>query len=184
MDCFKDIEKVEKFLKRNKNYDGRVALILRSYLKKGASVLNIGLADGKDFEVLNDWYNAVAIESSELFVDIYKQINNKADVYHADDVKLDLNRTFDCIFTNKLLNRFTELELKESLENQLNLLEGGGKAFHFFCDGEGDILLGGTTLNLYNESKIRQVMPEGFEIIKFSKYLLDNRFSYFILKKK
>ena len=184
MNCFENIEIVEKFLKRHKNYDGRVALILRSYLKKNAKVLNIGLNDGKDYEVLDTWYDTVAIESSQHLIDIYKKKNKNALISNCDDVKLDLDKKFDCIFTNKFLNRMTLLELKESLVNQANLLEEGGKVFHFFCDGEGELLLGGVMLNLFTEADLKEIMPETFEIVKVSKYLLDSRFSYMILKKK
>lgn len=184
MNCFTDLKNVEKFLKRNKSYDGRVALILRSYLKKGASVLNIGLNNGKDYEVLGEWYDVVCIESSKFFIDIYNPERKMMQIYHGDDVKLDFNRKFDCIFTNRLINRFTKDELKESLQNQLDLLEADGKSFHLFYEGEGELLLGGVALNLYNQEVLKEIIPSGFEIVKFTKYLLDNRFSYMILKKK
>ncbi|MGL4759881.1 MAG: methyltransferase domain-containing protein [Sarcina sp.] len=183
MNCFNNRETVEKFLKGHKNYDGRIALILRSYLKKGASVLNIGLNNGKDFEVLKQTYDTVAIDGSEFFIDIYKENNKGSEVYQLNDIKLDISKKFDCIFSNKLINHFTVDELTESLKNQANLLEAGGKAFHFYCDGEGEILLGGVTLNMYDEKILREVVPSEFEIVKFSKYLLDNRFSYVLLKK-
>ena len=183
MNCFNNREIVEKFLRRNKTYDGRIALILRSYLKKGASVLNVGLGNGKDFEVLKQNYDVVAIDSSQFFIDIYKESNKDAQVYCVDDVKLDVTRKFDCIFSNKLINHFSVDELEESLKNQANLLENGGKIFHFFCEGEGEILLGGVTCNMYDEKTLRKVLPNGLEVVKFSKYLLDNRFSYVILKK-
>ncbi|WP_297520157.1 class I SAM-dependent methyltransferase [uncultured Clostridium sp.] len=184
MNCFNNKETVEKFLKRHKNYDGRVALILRSYLKKGASVLNIGLNNGKDFDILKQTYEVVGVDNSEIFIDIYKENNKQAQIYKVDDIKLDINKKFDCIFSNKLINQFTLEELKESLKNQAKLLDSGGKVFHFFCDGEGEILLGGVMLNMYNEEVLREVIPKEFEIIKFSKYLLDNRFTYVVLKKK
>ncbi|MGL4450920.1 MAG: class I SAM-dependent methyltransferase [Sarcina sp.] len=183
MNCFDSREKVEKFLKRHKSYDGRIALILRSYMKKGASVLNIGLNDGKDFEVLKQTYDVVAIDSSQFFIDIYKENNSGAEVYKVDDVKLDIDRKFDCIFSNKLINHLTLEELKESLKKQAQLLEKDGKVFHFFAEGTGELLLGGVTLNMFDENTIRTVIPSDFEVVKFSKYLLDNRFSYIVLKK-
>ncbi|MGL4655205.1 MAG: class I SAM-dependent methyltransferase [Sarcina sp.] len=183
MNCFDNREKVEKFLKRNKNYDGRVALILRSYLKKEAKVLNIGLNDGKDFEVLKQTYDVTAIDSSKDFIDIYKESNSGAEVYLVDDTKLDINKKFDCIFSNKFINHLTLDELKESLKNQVNLLEEGGKVFHFFADGEGELQIGGVSLNMYDEKKLREILPQEFEVLKFSKYFLDNRFSYVVLKR-
>ncbi|MGL5820416.1 MAG: methyltransferase domain-containing protein [Sarcina sp.] len=184
MNCFKDKESVEKFLKRTKTYDGRVALILRSYLKKGASVVNIGINNGKDYEVLSQNYDTIAVDSSEDFINIYKDINRSAEVYKVDDVKLNLNAKYDCIFSNKYLNHLTLEELRESFKNQVEILNDGGKIFHFFGEGVGELHLSGVKLNLYNEDDLRSVLPDSLEIVKVSKYFLDNRFSYVVIKKK
>ena len=59
------------------------------------------------------YYKVTGSDSSQVFVDRYKKLHPEADVFQLDAKSLDINRNFDCIYSNKVLLHLTKQECSE-----------------------------------------------------------------------
>ena len=86
-----DVQKnVENYIKMAEGYDGHEMIpILRKYLSDGASVLELGMGPGKDFELLSAHYRVTGSDSSHVFVERYRKINPESDLLILDAVTID-----------------------------------------------------------------------------------------------
>lgn len=119
-------------------YDGTDLIAsMAGYVPDGARVLEIGMGPGKDLDILTRNYRATGSDSSQFFVELYRQAHPDADLLILDAVTLDTGRKFDCVYSNKVLNHLNANELRQSFQRQFQLLNHGGYVLHSFWKGEG-----------------------------------------------
>jgi SAM-dependent methyltransferase len=124
---FDDEKNVEDYIRMAEGYDGRELIeILKTYLQPGATVLELGMGSGKDFELLSETYQVTGSDYSTVFVDRYRQKDVEADLVLLDAVTMDIDRKFDCIYSNKVLHHLTRDDLKLSLQRQAVVLNDHG----------------------------------------------------------
>jgi len=103
MSYFDDEKNVEEYVKMAEGYDGRTLIdILKKYLRNGSTVLELGMGPGKDFEILGESFRVTGSDNSKVFLDRYRERNATADLVLLDATKMDINRRFDCIYSNKV----------------------------------------------------------------------------------
>ena len=163
---FFDTEKgVDEYLKLAEGYDGAELIkILQS------TVLELGMGPGKDLDILSKKYTVTGSDSSQVFLDRYKKQNPNSDLLKLDAVTIPTNRTFDCIFSNKVLHHLTRDELRKSLQRQKDILNPNGIAFHSFWKGDKDENYDGLLFTKYQIDGLKEIIGDLFDILVINVY--------------
>jgi len=185
---FFDTEKgVDEYVKMAKDFDGeKLIKILQTFLPDKSSVLELGMGPGKDLDILSKTYTVVGSDNSQIFLDRYKKQNPDADLLKLDAVTLSTNRTFDCIYSNKVLHHLTTDNMKRSLKKQKELLNLNGILFHSFWKGNKTENMEGLLFVYYELESLRSIFEPDFEILELKIYTEDQKDDsiYAVLKKK
>ena len=162
---------VLEYIEMTKGYDGHDLIdILQKYLPDGSTLLELGMGPGKDLDVLAEHYKVTGSDRSLLFLDRYRKLNPSADLLQLDALKLETERKFDCIYSNKVLHQLTTEELRQSFRRQAELLNTGGIALHslWYGDKPEEQHLG-FRLFYYTEETLQQVIGEEFEVVQITR---------------
>ena len=107
---------------------------------------------------------------SVVFLDRYRQMHPQADLLELDAITLDTQRTFDAIYSNKVLHHLPRADFARSLRRQIEVLEPGGIAMHALWAGEHEATHGGMEFYYWTEAMVREVVPDGLEVVEVSVY--------------
>jgi len=187
MGYFDNEKGVRDYIKMAEGYDGSELINeLRHYLKDGASILEIGMGAGVDLDILKKYYKVTGSDSSQVFIDRYKKLNPNADVFQLDAKSLDINRKFDCVYSNKVLIHLTKKDCIESFKKQISILNPNGILLHSFWNGNKIEKHHGLLFVYYTEEELRRMVENDYEILKIQKYteFKKNGSIYVILKRK
>ena len=164
-------DKVAEYIKMAEGFDGRELIeVLQTYKKKGSQVLEIGMGPGKDLTMLSEVYKVIGSDVSRVFLDLYKSKYRDADLILLNAVKMDTERRFDCIYSNKVLHHLSKDNLKLSFINQIKVLNKGGILFHSFWYGDKEEEFNGLRFIYYTEETIKSVLPNELEILEFRRF--------------
>lgn len=168
-------------------YDGKSLIdILKKFLPKGSTVLELGVGPGKDLKLLKKYYTVTGSDISKIFLDLYRKNNPQADLMLLDAITVKTDRKFDCIYSNKVLHHLSKTELRESLRRQDIALKKDGILFHSFWKGSKEEEEFGLKFVYYTKKKLIKMIGNIFEILQIDEYgeMKDNDSIYLILKKK
>ncbi len=177
---------IEEYIKRSKDWDGKKLIkILKKYLPKNATLLEIGIGPGRDLDVLKKTYKVTGSDSSKVFLDRYKKNNKNADLLKLDAVTILTERKFGGIYSNKVLHHLTKTDLKKSFARQKELLNQNGIAFHCFWSGNKVEKKRGLLWVYYEINTLKKIIGNNFEIleIKAITEMEKNDSIYVVLKK-
>jgi cyclopropane fatty-acyl-phospholipid synthase-like methyltransferase len=186
MGYFDDEKNVKGYIEMVERYDGSELIdVLLKHLGKGSSLLELGMGPGKDLDILAENYKVTGSDLSQVFIEIYRKDHPEADVMLLDAVKVDTDRKFDCIYSNKVLHHLKREELKESFRNQLAGLNEGGLLFHTFWRGDKEEMMHDLRFVYYNAKTIMEAVGEGYILVEMTSYTEaeDNDSFHLILKK-
>ena len=171
MSYYDDEENVEEYIQMAEGYDGQEFVpVLHQHLSPGATILELGMGPGKDLALLSEHHQVTGSDKSRLFLDRYLRSKPDADVIWLDAVTLDTNRTFDCIYSNKVLHHLTRQELKEFLQRQAECLNDGGILFHTLWYGDQEEEFSGLRFVYYNEESFARLVGGSLEIVQMALY--------------
>ena len=167
-----DTEKgVEQYINMAKGYDGAELIkILQEFVPQNSKVLELGMGPGTDLDILNKNFTVTGSDNSQVFLDRYKKQNPNADLLKLDAVTLSTDRTFDCIYSNKVLHHITSKDLKKSFQRQKDILNPDGIAFHSFWKGDEDENFDGLLFIKYQDGDLKEIMGDIFDILKIETY--------------
>ncbi|MGH1568774.1 MAG: class I SAM-dependent methyltransferase [Nitrosopumilus sp.] len=184
---FFDTEKgVDEYIKMADGFDGAELIkVLREYLPEKSTALELGMGPGKDLEILEKTFTATGSDNSQVFLDRYKKKNPKSDLLKLDAVTLDTDRTFDCIYSNKVLHHLPREDLKKSFQKQAKILNPKGIVFHSFWKGDKDENYDGLLFTRYQIDGLKVIIGNSFEILAMNVYteIEKNDSIYVILRK-
>jgi len=127
MEYYENQEKIEKYIKFEPSHDGSILVdILVAALPEGGTVLELGMGPGKDFKRLSRHFEVTGSDFSNLFLELFRQHDEQADLLHLDARTLDTDRSFDGIFSNKALIHLSDRELRRSFSRQNEVLNDAG----------------------------------------------------------
>lgn len=170
MGLFDTEEGVEQYFKLADGYDGAELIeSLQTFLPANSTVLELGMGPGKDLDILRKSFRVTGSDNSRVFLDRYRAQSPNADVLSLDAVSTLTDRSFDCIYSNKVLHHLTKEELKRSLHRQHEVLNADGIAFHSFWRGDQDEEHDGLLFTKYQIDDLRQ-MVHGFEVLTAKTY--------------
>ena len=171
MGYFDDEKNVEEYVKMAEGYDGRVLIdVLKKYLRNGSTVLELGMGPGKDFEILAESFQVTGSDNATVFLDRYRARNAAADLVLLDAAKMNIDRRFDGIYSNKVLHHLTRVELKESLQRQKAVLNNGGILLHALWYGDKEEELSGLRFVYYTEAIFGEMVGSEYELMEATRY--------------
>jgi cyclopropane fatty-acyl-phospholipid synthase-like methyltransferase len=186
MDYYEKKDNVEQYVKFTPSHDGAFLVdLLAANLPAGSSVLEIGIGPGKDFEKLSRHFRMTGSDLSQRFLDRYRAHNADAELLRLDARTLEIERTFDGIFSNKALIHMSDAELRASFARQHEVLNDGGLMLHSFWHGKGEQEFGGLTLIYHNEDDLAEMLDGSFDIVEIGRHAkMDDDDSVYVLARK
>jgi len=171
MGFFDTEQGVNEYIKMAEGYDGTELIkILQEFIPENSKVLELGMGPGIDLDILNKNFIVAGSDNSQMFLDRYKKQNPNADLLKLDAVTLSTDRTFDCIYSNKVLHHITREDLKKSFQRQKLLLNPDGIAFHSFWRGDKDENFDGLLFTKYQSDGLNEIIGDLFNILKIETY--------------
>jgi ubiquinone/menaquinone biosynthesis C-methylase UbiE len=158
-------ESAESYIKVAKEFDGQELIHhLGNFIQKGSTVLELGTGPGTDLEILSQSYHVTGSDFSQHFLDILieKKIQNELLLLNA--ITLEVDSTFDCIYSNKVLQHLTNDELLLSIQNQLQILKDGGIVCHSFWAGTDSYEMKGAFHNYHTIEELEDWFSPYFKI--------------------
>jgi len=185
MGYFDHEKNVQEYINMVEGYNGAELInALKNYLPKGSSLLELGMGPGKDLDILTRSYVVTGSDSSQIFVDQYKQGHEDADVIVLDAVKVEAGKKFDCIYSNKVLHHLKKRDLDKSIHRQKDVLNDGGILFHSFWHGHKVEEHHGMLFVYYLEEQLIEKVQDDFEILEIKKYSeMETNDSFYIVLK-
>lgn len=167
-----DSEKNAKdYIRIAEGYDGRELIgRLHEYLNPGSTVLELGMGPGTDLEILGERYEVTGSDVSEVFLRLYRQDHPDADVLKLDAVTMEVDKTFDCIYSNKVLYHITTDELQRSFDRQRAVLNDSGIILHTFWKGSGTERQDDLLFVYYTLDDIREMIENTYETLVLETY--------------
>lgn len=164
-------ENVKQYIRMAEGYDGRLLIRqLGRYLPAGSTVLEIGMGAGKDLALLGEKFHARGSDSSEIFVKHYLKTHPEADVRILDAVRLEINETFNAIYSNKVLQHLNYAQMTASFKRQAEILEPGGIALHSFWYGSEVENFDGLMFHQLTNDRLETLANPHFETLEIRRY--------------
>ena len=162
---------VEQYIKMAEGYDGvELIRILQKYLPESSTVLELGMGPGRDMDILKKSYTVTGSDSSQIFLDKYKEKHQDADLLPLDAVTIQTDRKFDCIYSNKVLHHLIREDLAESLQRQKEILNPNGIAFHSFWKGNKVEEMEGLLFTYYEIKDLKKLTESNFDVLSMETY--------------
>lgn len=174
MKFFMKEENVNQYIEMTKEYDPTsIVNKVKKYLPKGSTLLELGMGEGRDLELLSKEYKVVGSDNSEVFINKYKEKNKGIEVLPIDATMMNTERIFDCIYSNKVLHHLTKKDFIKSLNLQKNNLNNKGILFMTLWNGEyrEEIMFDGEIrFTYYLENDIREIVKNDYDIVTIETY--------------
>ncbi len=186
MSYYENRDNAESYIKMAEGYDGaELIAVLKQHLAAGSTMLELGMGPGTDVNLLAETYTVTGSDYTQTFLDIYRTTHPDADLLQLDAETLETERTFDCIYSNKVLHQLTKEGLRASFARQHTLLTEGGLLMHSFWYGDESGDHKGIHYEYYKEEALLKLVGTRFEVVVSARYLeMDADDSFYVLLRK
>jgi len=186
MDYYENRELIDKYINFTPSHDGTMLVdMLVGALPPGSTVLELGIGPGKDFDRLSKHFKVTGSDSSKEFLRLFREKNKDAELVNLDARTIEIDRTFDGIYSNKVLFHLPREGLRESFARQYEVLNGNGVILHSVWHGTGEDEFNGLKFYYYNEQDIEELLDGYFEIIEIGRHAkMDEDDSVYVLARK
>ena len=168
---YKTKESVEEYIELAKDVNGAELIKkFKQVLPSKSSVLEIGSGPGSDWKILNELYNVVGSDNSSEFLNHLTDRYPNGEFLNLDAVTLQTNKTFDGIYSNKVLQHLNNNELADSIKRQSEILNANGVICHSFSKGEGSEIFKGLFVNYHIEKELKVFFKHYFDILSIISY--------------
>ena len=183
---YKTKESVEEYIKLAKDVNGSYLITkLRQFLPENSDVLEIGSGPGSDWNILNEYYNITGSDNSKEFLEHLITSIPNGEFIELDATTLRSDKTFDGIYSNKVLHHLKDCELIDSINRQFEILNPRGIICHSFWKGEDSEVFKGLFVNYHSEKDLQEVFNNYFEILSLANYTeFENNDSILLIGKK
>lgn len=171
MGYFDSEEHVREYFQLAEGYDGR-ALIerLKEFLPAGSSVLELGMGPGVDLDILRGHYKVTGSDASTIFLDHYRSAHPDSDLLQLDAETLSTDRTFDALYSNKVLQHLDYDQMRASFLRQIEILDRPGILMHSFWYGEEFEKIEDLLFYQVTEKLLRSLLPAEVELLELRRY--------------
>ena len=186
MGYFDERRNVDEYIQMAKDYDGRELIaVLKLHLHAGSTVLELGMGPGKDLDLLSGSYAVTGSDSSSVFLELYREKHPTTDLLKLNAIAIETERTFDCIYSNKVLHHLAKSDIHRSFTRQKELLSDGGLLMHSFWYGDKEEEHQGLRFVYYTEDELLNAIGLGFEVVAMERYKeIEADDSFYILLRK
>ncbi len=183
---YKNNETAKEYIKLSEGINGKKIIEqLKDFLPKSANLLEVGSGPGSDWKLLNQFFEVVGSDNSEVFLKYLQSENPNGHFLELDAISLIVNENFEGIYSNKVLHHLRDEELKLSIKRQSEILTNNGIICHTFWRGEGSEIFKGLFVNYHTEEAIRHFFETYFEVLILSPYNeFDENDSLLLIAKK
>jgi len=162
---------VEEYIKMAEGYDGKELIeVFEKYLPTQSTLLELGSGPGSDWQLLSQHFHVIGSDNSKEFIKRLVEKFPVGEFHKLDASTLPIDKTFDGIYSNKVLHHLTDQELDSSISRQYEILNEGGIICHSFWEGEGSEVFKGLFVNYHTEAELTKLLEEKFEILHLEKY--------------
>lgn len=166
-------ENVAQYKAMMAGYDNHTVLqALREVLPSGSTLLELGMGTGADLLALSQTYAVTGSDFSPLFVADFQTQHPDFTVFVLDASDLSLDTTFDCIYSNKVLQHLPAADFSRSLAQQAAHLNPNGILFLTLWYGthreeryEDDLLF-----TYYTEEDLVPLLPPALAVERMERY--------------
>lgn len=161
---FDDEKNARAYIEMIEGYEpGELVEVLRKFVSEGSTVLELGMGPGQDLDLLKQHYAVTGTDAAQPFLDMYLAAHPGADVFKLDAVTMETNRSFDALYSNKVLMHLSRDDFVSSLVAQARVLKTGGTAVHSFWAGSGEENYNGLPFTYYTETTLREAVDRANE---------------------
>ena len=177
---------IEEYIKRSQGWGGpKLINVLKKYLPRKSTLLELGMGPGRDFDILKKTYKATGSDGSKAFLARYKKRDKTANIIRLDAVSIPIDRKFDGIYSNKVLHHLAINDFKKSIRRQRDVLNQDGIAFHSLWKGNKTEYKHGLRFVYYEMDKLEKIIGNTFDILEMKAFteMEKNDSIYIVLKK-
>jgi len=180
-------ESVEEYIKLALDHDGKQIIVrFKEFLPAGSDLLEIGSGPGTGWKILSEFYNVVGSDYSQEFLKHLRASYPDGEFIELDAATLDTDRTFDGIYSNKVLHHLEDEALEASIKRQFEILNPGGLVCHTFWKGEDFEIYNDLFVNYHTDTGISILFKDRFDplLLKFYKEFEEGDSILYIGRKK
>ena len=180
-------DSVEEYIRLATGFDGKQIISrLKEFLPSGSELLEIGSGPGKDWQILKEFYKVIGSDFSQEFLKHLRATYPGGEFIELNAATLETDRTFNGIYSNKVLHHLEDEELEASVKRQYELLKPGGFVCHTFWKGEDSEIYNDLFVNYQTDTGIRTLFEDRFDplLIRFYKEFEKGDSILYIGKKK
>jgi cyclopropane fatty-acyl-phospholipid synthase-like methyltransferase len=171
MSYFDEKKNVEGYIQLAQGYDGRDLIeMLKKFLPEGSTVLELGMGPGVDLDLLQKSYQATGSDRSQVFLDLYQEKHPATELLLLDAVTIETERTYDALYSNKVLIHLSLEEMEQSFARQAAILNPGGLALHSFWAGDHEETHQGLRFLYLQEEQLQKLVAPYFNVEKIGRY--------------
>ena len=171
MGFYDDPDSVDEYEKMCEGYDGsQIFETLERHLDPGKSILEIGCGPGNDIASLKINYQVVGSDNSEEFLKRCRNRHPDVEFINVDAIKLNIDRQFDCVYSNKVLHHLASEELILSFKRQREVIVDGGLFAHSFWIGDTEFEKDGMYFRFHNRESLIDLIGDYFEVLEVLDY--------------
>jgi trans-aconitate methyltransferase len=164
-------ESVAEYIQSAKGYNGNDLIEkLKKVLPAKSKLLELGSGPGSDWEILDKHYAVNGSDSSAVFISHLTGKYPNETFLQLNAATLDIDQSFDGIYSNKVLHHLTDSELTHSIKRQHEMLNANGVVCHSFWKGEGSEVFKGMYVNYHTQESLRESFREQFDILVLECY--------------
>lgn len=128
------------------------------------------MGPGYDLNLLKKHCECTGSDKSPVFVKKYLDAHPDAKAITLDAVSMNVDKQFDCIYSNKALIHLSQAELIISLENQKKVLTPDGLIFHTFWLGKDSAEFNGLFFQYYSVDEIKTLFEKEYTVLRVESY--------------
>lgn len=164
-------ESVDEYIKLALDHDGKQIIIqLKEFLPAGSDLLEIGSGPGTGWKILSEFYKVLGSDFSQEFLKHLRVSYPGGEFREMDATTLETDRTFDGIYSNKVLHHLEDEALEASIKRQSEVLNPGGIVCHTFWNGEDSEVYNDLFVNYHSDTGIRTLFEEHFDLLLIQFY--------------
>lgn len=183
---YKTKESVEEYINLAKDVDSSQLIEKFAHvLAEKSTLLEIGSGPGTDWKSLSKLYNVTGSDFSTDFLYYLRSNNPEGEFLELDAISLKTDKTFDGIYSNKVLHHLKDDELITSVKNQYSILQPTGVICHSFWKGEGSEVFKGMFVNYHTQFSLEKNFSTYFDILSIEEYKeFDDNDSFVLIGRK
>ena len=167
IEFYNDPIKIDEYEKMCNDYDGtELYKILSRHLKENSTLLELGCGPGNDITYLNKHYSVTGSDLSDEFLKRCKKKFKDLSFVKLDTISINTDKTYDCIFSNKVLHHLAIEELEKSLKRQQKVIKSNGIFAHTFWIGDKEFTMEGMLFVYHNREKLLKIILHYFTILE------------------